>query len=391
MSPFAFVGKLEASKSMLIRLSLVQSYFPYLKVIGESQCDDVRFMRKALSDLFRGFEIDAGSSAAVLRFMALRASRVPGRHRIVGSKRLFERPHDELSRILLQLGVQSEFVDGGLNIESAGWKLHGDTLLVPSERSSQFASAVLLNAWELPFEMFVSLGGKKVSEGYWRMSVQMAQQLGMKLDFWDADFRIPKGQKVTVQEYTSEIDLSSAFAIAAIAAVSGSATLLDFPRESLQPDAYFTTVLSTMGVPLQQAGQSLKVDKALRLNGVAVNLKSCPDLFPVLAALCALAEGDSELFGAPHLVHKESNRLARLAMLIQELGRNVERREDGMRVTGPRLIPNNEPVVFDCDHDHRLAFAAAVFKAAGFPIEIKHGEVVNKSFPEFWRILGWTA
>ena len=376
---------------MLIRLALVQSYFPYLKVHGESECDDVRFMRKALSDLFRGFEIHAGASAAVLRFMALRASRVPGRHRIVGSPRLFERPHDELSRILMQLGVRCEFADGGLNIESAGWKLHGDTLLVPSERSSQFASAVLLNAWDLPFDLFVSLGGKKVSEGYWRMSVQMAQQLGMKLDFWDADFRVPKGQQPTVKEYTSEIDVSSAFALAAVAAVAGQATLVDFPADSLQPDAYFTNVLRAMGVPLQHTGQSLKVEKAAKLNGVAVNLKSCPDLFPVLAALCALAEGESDLFGAPHLVHKESNRLARLASLIEELGRTVVTRDDGIRITGPALQSNGETVVFDCDHDHRLAFAAAVFKAAGFPVVIKNGEVVTKSFPEFWRILGWTA
>lgn len=375
---------------MMIRTALVQSYFPYLKVNGENSCDDVRFMREALADLFRGKEIQAGHSAAVLRFMALRASRVPGRHRLVGSPRLFERPQEELMRILMQLGVQSELTPGGLTIDSAGWKLHGDTLLVPSERSSQFASAVLLNAWDLPFDLFVSLGGKKVSEGYWRMSVQMAQQLGMKIDFWDADFRVPKNQKPTVQDYTCESDLSSTFALAAIAAVSGRATFTDFPLESLQPDSYFTVILKTMGVPLVQSEHSLKVDKAQRLNGVAVNLKSCPDLFPVLAALCSLAEGESELFGAPHLVHKESDRLRKLASLIEELGRKVETREDGLRITGEALKPSHEPVRFDCEQDHRLAFAAAVFKAAGFAIELTNPQVVSKSFPEFWRILGWT-
>lgn len=374
---------------MLIRLALVQSYFPYLKVHGESACDDVRLMRQALADLFQGREIQAGQSGAVFRFMALRASRVPGRHRLVGSRRLFERPQEELTRILMQLGVQSQFSGESLVIESAGWKLHGDTLLVPSDRSSQFASAVLLNAWDLPFELFVSLGGKKVSEGYWRMSVQMAQQLGMKLDFWDSDFRVAKAQKPTAPEYFCEIDMSSAFALAAIAAVSGSATLSDFPRESLQPDSYFAVILKTMGVPLAQSGHTLKVERASKLNGVAVNLKSCPDLFPVLAALCALAEGDSELFGAPHLVHKESDRLHHLARWIEELGRSVEVRPDGLRIHGPALRPGDEPAVLDCENDHRLAFAAAVFRAAGFPIEIRNPEVVSKSFPEFWRILGW--
>src|SRR5438045_19393 len=117
MKPFAFIGKIPASKSMLLRLALVQSYFPYLKVNGQSVCDDVRLMHEALTDLFRGRDIQAGHSAAVLRFMALRASRIPGRHHLVGSKRLFERPQEELTRILMQLGVQSEFSPQSLTIE----------------------------------------------------------------------------------------------------------------------------------------------------------------------------------------------------------------------------------------------------------------------------------
>jgi 5-enolpyruvylshikimate-3-phosphate synthase len=44
--------------------------------------------------------------------------------------------------------------------------------------------------------------------------------------------------------------------------------------------------------------------------------------------------------------------------------------------------------MFDCDGDHRLAFAAAVLRAAGFRLDIRGGEVVTKSFPEFWSLVG---
>jgi len=387
--PLAFVGRLPASKSMMNRALLAQSYFPQLVIQGDSSSEDVRLMKEAVAGLHARQEMNAGSAGTVLRFMALRASRVPGHHKISGEKRLFERPQQELLKILKQLGVEARLGENFLEIDGAGWKLHGDTLLVPSDRSSQFASSVLLNAWDLPFDLYVSLGGRKVSEGYWRMSSRMAQLLGMRIDFWDGDFRVPRGQKVTADEIILEIDMSSAFAVAAVAAVSGRATLSDFPEASLQPDAQFVSVLSSMGVPVSLGAQGLKVEKAARLNGVRVNLSSMPDLFPVLAALCALAHGESDLHSAPQLVFKESNRLQRMAEVIQQLGRRVTVKEDGLVVHGEEPVHATAPFDFDTDQDHRLAFAAAIFKAAGIAVTIRNPEVVNKSFPEFWNILGW--
>ena len=389
MKPLSFVGKLPASKSMLIRWWLVKSYHSTLRIRGESGSEDVTRMRECVERLGSGQELPVGQAASVLRFMAVRASRLPGQHVLRGSKRLFERPHDELGKVLKQLGVESEFGDDFLRLESAGWKLHGDTLLVPSHRSSQYLSAVLLNAWDLPFELFVSPTGQRVSEGYWRMSVQMAQQAGMKIDFWDSDFRVPRGQRPAAEEVTAEIDLSSAFALAAVAAVSGRATFLDFPENSLQPDFQFVNILDKMGVPIRRERGTLSVDKAPRLNGVMVNLRSSPDMFPVLAALCALCEGESELFGAPHLVHKESDRLGRMVEWIQTLGREVEVKDDGLKIRAGRSLARDVALRCDCDHDHRLAFAAAVWLAAGLNIEIADRNVVNKSFPDFWGALGW--
>lgn len=374
---------------MMNRALLAQSFNPYLKIDGDSECDDVQKMEAAVKALHQGEEINAGAAGTVLRFMALRASRQPGRHVLRGEKRLFQRPQQELVKILGQLSVQAQLKEDSLIIEGSGWKLQGDTLLVPAERSSQFATAVLLSAWELPFDLFVSRGQSKVSEGYWRMSVEMARSLGMHIDFWDGDFRVPKGQNIRATEIPMEIDMSSAFALSAVAAVSGRATLLDFPEKSLQPDAAFVQILSRMGIPIRPDGGKLIVEKAAKLNGIAVNLKSTPDLFPVLAALCALAYGESDLFGAPHLIHKESDRLGKMVEWLKQAGREVLVKEDGVVIRGEEPATPKGVLHFDCEQDHRLAFAAAVFMAAGFEVEIENRHVVDKSFPEFWNILGW--
>lgn len=389
VKPLAFVGQVPASKSILNRLLLIRSYFPELKITGESNADDVHHMREAINSFNKGEDIFVGAGGTTFRFMALRVSRKPGTYRLCGEERLFKRPQDELVKILMQLGVKADLKDDSMIIESNGWKLHGDTLLVPFARSSQFASSVLLNAWDLPFDLFVSLGGQKPSEGYWRMSQRMAIDLGMKIDFWDGDFRIPKGQKMVGTWYVAEPDLSSAFSLAAVAAVCGTASITDFPAQSLQPDGEFVRILASMGVPIVLSGTTLKIDKAPKLNGVAVNLKNCPDLFPVLSALCALADGDSHLYGASQLAYKESNRIQVMTEIIKRFGRKVEVLEDGIKITGKVHTPPGANLKIDTDKDHRVAFAGAVLRSAGYHVDIRNPEVVNKSFPEFWEILGW--
>ena len=391
-SSFAYLGRLPASKSILNRLLVIQSFASDLTIKGESACDDVRVMREALAALAGSQpQIPVGHAGTVLRFMAFRAARVPGRHRLVGHPRLFSRPQAELVQVLGQLGVEANLGADFLEIEGEGWRPRGDTLLIPNGRSSQFVSGVLLNSWNLPFDLYGSPVGAGVSPGYGRMTAKLCVAAGLKIDFWDSDFRVRGGQTPAGQslpfEISAELDASSAFAIAAVAAVSGQAVLLDFPANGLQPDVAFVDILEKMGARIHREGTVLKIESTPLLSGVAVNLKNTPDLFPVLAVLAALAEGESHLYGAPHLVHKESDRLGQIYRLLLQLGREGEIKGDGLIIRGPRLRPPGPGLVFDCDHDHRLAFAAAVLKAAGFAIEILHPEVVEKSFPEFWQII----
>ena len=361
-----------------------------MNILGDSDCDDVRLMKSGLVQLSEGQPIEAGAAGTVFRFLALRASRVTGKHRINGTPRLMERPQEELLKIFSQMGVTATQDKQGMDIETRGWTPQGDTLLVPSQRSSQFLTSVLFNSWDLPFDLYVSAGGKKVSEGYFQMSLRLAEKLGLKIEFWDGDFRIRRGQKPLAGDYRAEMDMGSAFALCAVAAVNGKVTLTDFPQHSLQPDAIFVDILEKMGAPIARMGDHMRVEKANRLNGVIFEIDRAPDLFPVLAALAALAEGPSQLFGGPQLVHKESNRLEQMGNLLRQLGREVQVLPDGMKILGDTPAkPTGQKIVFDCDEDHRLAFATAVLIAAGFDIEVRNPQVVKKSFPEFWSILGW--
>jgi len=413
---FQFSGSLPASKSILNRLLILNALEPRLRLIGESDSEDVRAMRTAL-EAFESWRkvappkprlrLDAGAAGTTFRFLAFFLSRIPGQFELVGTRRLFERPQHALISVLAQLGVEAEVKDSQcLLIESAGWQKPSGPVSVDLSHSSQFLSGLVLSAWDLPFDLEIQMesaaragqNSGPLSEGYWLMTKALVERLGMRFRAVDAHrFQIMAGAQITPAEVVAECDVSSAFAIAALAAIAGRAQLIGVTRSSLQPDIAFVEILKKMGVSVRLDETQLNVEKPemSQLRPIEVHLGSSPDLFPVLAALCAFASGESKLFGAKQLKFKESNRIRKMAELLRLVGCESVEREDGLTIRPAQRAkqkPSHPSAAsvswpqFDPDQDHRMAMAAAVLTAGGYQIEILHREVVNKSFPQFWSI-----
>ncbi|MCB0357032.1 MAG: hypothetical protein KDD40_08500, partial [Bdellovibrionales bacterium] len=260
MKELNFVGCLPASKSIFNRMLIVQSFFPELVLTGDSHCEDVKLMQKAIAHIGWEEPYDCGHAGTVLRFLSFRLSREEGEHLLTGSPRLFQRPQDELVVSLRQLGCQVELTDKHLKIKSSGWHLMGDSLHISCKRSSQFVSGALLSAWKFAKPLHLSPGRKIISPDYWQMTLALMKQIGMKIEKWDTDYIVQPSHTLTTTTFKVEQDLSSAFALAAIAAVRGKAMFQDFPTSSLQPDAIFPRVLSDMGVNVEFNKQTLKVE-----------------------------------------------------------------------------------------------------------------------------------
>lgn len=385
---FEYRGRIPGSKSLFNRLLILQSFSPAIKILGESQADDVLKMRAALRQLANGEPADCGAAGTTLRFVAFRASRMKGTHHLTGSLRLLERPQNEIARALGQLGCDVSFGPQRITIRSDGWRWPEAGITIEQSISSQFASALILSAWDLPTALRLNLSGLSVSAGYLQMTLDLVRDAGMQWRRVDANvIEIPAGATIQSREFKVESDLSSAFAVAALAAVKGRAVLVDWPERSLQPDSVFPSVLEKMGVRISIAKNELTIERAGQpLKPIEFDLRHCPDLFPVLAVLCALADGRSRLVGAPHLIHKESDRVAKIAELIRLMGRDVNPIAGGLEIDGRTGSPSATTFAYDPDHDHRLAMAAAVARAASFSVRIERPDVVNKSFPEFWEI-----
>ena len=373
---------------MLNRCLILKSQAPSLNISGISQCDDVVKMREGIKSLAAGKEMDCGAAGTTFRFLTMRASKEPGQWLLKGSERLLNRPHETLLSLLTQLGVEAKISEQGLYINSSGWSWRADVpLQVDCSKSTQFASALLLSAWELKQPLQMHLLNPDLSQGYLNMTIDLVKKAGMELVEEGDVIKIPANQKISASQLEAEADLSSAFAVAAVGVVTSGVKILNFPQHSLQPDKVFVEILKAMNVPVSLKGSLLTVSKAEKLEPISWDLADSPDLFPVLSVLCSLAQGRSHLYGAPHLVYKESDRVGKSAELINKLGRTVELRDDGLIIQGSAEKPITS-FSFDTDHDHRLAFAAAVAKAYGASVDIQNKDVVNKSFPEFWQVIG---
>jgi 3-phosphoshikimate 1-carboxyvinyltransferase len=382
MTKLNFKGNIPASKSVLNRALIVQSYFPELKLSGDSRCDDVLHMKKSLHLLspYQSMVLDAGEGGTTFRFLAMRASRTSGAHQVQAHARLLRRPQKEIINILSHFGVRGEMTSAGIHLFSKGWVRPEKEFAVDCSRSSQYASALLLNAWSLPFELIFSLSKEKVSEAY----------MGMNIDRNGDQIRIPANQKINVSEYSVEPDMSSLFTIAAAGALSGQAEILNFPPKTAQPDQVFIQIFERMQISFSKTPASLKVQETSSYQGLQCNLHQSPDLFPVLAVLCAFAKGESKLFGAPQLAHKESNRIEQISKLFKQLGIQHESLPDGMIIQGGGLPKSTAALSFDPDQDHRMVMAATLLnlKWQNPNFKILHPEVVNKSLPEFFEMLG---
>jgi 3-phosphoshikimate 1-carboxyvinyltransferase len=177
-----------------------------------------------------------------------------------------------------------------------------------------------------------------------------------------------------------EGDWSSAAYVLAAGALTGSVTLRGLNQASSQADRAIIEILSRMGADVSTNGGTIKISKSL-LRGISTDLSDCPDLFPVVSALCAAAKGESTLTGLGRLRFKESNRVAAMAEGLTRMGIKMKCNSDFARITGG--TPKGAEV--DPWRDHRIAMSLAVLAlVAEGETKISDAWCVSKSYPGFW-------
>ena len=169
----------------------------------------------------------------------------------------------------------------------------------------------------------------------------------------------------------------------AAGALAGKVSVENLHPDSRQADAAIVEILEEMGAEAQFRGQGVTVECA-GLRGIDWDLTDSPDLFPVVAALCSAAKGESRLRGIKRLRLKESDRIASMVEGLSRMSVKTESSDETMTIHGGAP----EGAVIDPHDDHRIAMAFGVLGlAARGETAIKDAGCVSKSYPGFWEDL----
>ena len=115
------------------------------------------------------------------------------------------------------------------------------------------------------------------------------------------------------------------------------------------------------------------------------DVPSMIDELPLIALLCAFADGETHISGAKELRVKESDRIASTAKMINDLGGDCTPMEDGFIIRGKKKLRGGN---IDSFLDHRIAMSGAVgLLASEQGGNIFREECCAISFPDFFKKL----
>lgn len=390
---FSFKGEISSSKSLFNRALIAQSFSEHIQIHGLTQSDDVLFLQKALK-AFKFGEKDffCGDGGTTFRFLALRVSRTVGEYKLTGSTQLFSRPIKELLQFFDQVSVEYKLEKNSLLIKSKGWQIPTSVFCTGIE-SSQFLSGIVLSSWDLKKELKIILPRKIPSIGYLKMTLDLMRECGAQVQWTEGSLISDPFILVAPQQKPQNVilqieqDMSSLFTLAACAIMGGEVEIKNIPLQSLQPDYIFFEYFQKMKILFKLENKTFFIRMQNNYKGIEADLTGAPDLFPVLAVLAARAQGISTFTGLQNLKHKESDRYENTIVLLEKLGRRFDKLENGLMIHG-KTEEFSTIGDFDPRGDHRMAMAAQVANLGGAQLSIKNKSVTQKSFPEFWSILG---
>ncbi len=326
--------------------------------------------------------IDCGLAGTVMRFVPPIAALGHGKTEFDGDPRARERPMHTTIQSLRDLGVTiDDDGRGSLPFAVHGHgSIQGGPLTIDASTSSQFVSALLLVAPAFVDGLDLHhVGGTLPSLPHVEMTITELRRRGVEVEAAQGNWRVRPGP-IAALDLQIEPDLSNAGAfVAAALATGGEVRIRDWPTTTDQAGDAWRDLTVAFGGSVTRDGNDLIFSGPESVSAVDLDLHEVGELTPVVAALAALADGNSTLRGIAHLRGHETDRLAALASQINALGGQVDEVHDGLDIH-PRALSGGRFATFD---DHRMAHAGAILGLKTSGVVIENIGTTAKTYPQF--------
>lgn len=281
-----------------------------------------------------------------------------------GSERLLARGIKEYEKLFENSDVKINSDEKSIEVNG---KLTSGNYEISGEVSSQYTTGMLFALSGLSGKSTLKITGNAESRAYVDMTIKVLKDFGADIAEPEKNyFEINGKGRFSPGEFTVEGDWSNAAFLIALSRLLGTISVSGLNENSVQGDRFSSVAFDALD------GEYAEID-----------LKDCPDLAPILFAYAAYKNG-GRFTNTRRLRVKESDRANVMAEELKKFGANVKVYENSVEIEKTQLKP---PIVPLCGHnDHRIVMALSVL-AAVFGAEIDGAEAINKSYPDFFRVI----
>ena len=282
----------------------------------------------------------------------------------LGSERLLARGIKEYEKLFENSDVKIKSDEKSIEVNGT---LSAGNYEISGEVSSQYTTGMLFALSVLDGKSTLKITGNAESRAYVDMTIKVLKDFGADIAEPEKNFFEINGKgRLSPGEFTVEGDWSNAAFLIALSRLVGTISVSGLNENSVQGDRFLSVAFDALD------GENAEID-----------LKDCPDLAPILFAYAAYKNG-GRFTNTRRLRVKESDRANVMAEELKKFGANVKVYENSVEIERTQLKP---PIVPLCGHnDHRIVMALSVL-AVVFGAEIDGAEAVNKSYPDFFRVI----
>ncbi len=282
----------------------------------------------------------------------------------LGSERLLARGIKEYEKLFensdIKINSDKKSIEVNGTLSAGNYEISGEV-------SSQYTTGMLFALSVLDGKSTLKITGNAESRAYVDMTIKVLKDFGADIAEPEKNFFEINGKgRLSPGEFTVEGDWSNAAFLIALSRLLGTISVSGLNENSVQGDRFSSVAFDALD------GENAEID-----------LKDCPDLAPILFSYAAYKNG-GKFINTRRLRVKESDRANVMAEELKKFGANVKVYENSVEIEKTQLKP---PIVPLCGHnDHRIVMALSVL-AAVFGAEIDGAEAVNKSYPDFFRVI----
>ncbi|MEM3422083.1 MAG: hypothetical protein QW315_07515 [Candidatus Hadarchaeum sp.] len=152
-----------------------------------------------------------------------------------------------------------------------------------------------------------------------------------------------------------EISGTAPFLVAAC--LTNSSIKINYIGQMTNRDREFLQYLKSFGIEPQISRKCLSLDGKHRLRATRLNLRSTPELLPLIAVIACVARGKTLIYDAASARTMKSDRISAIANELRRMRAKVLERNDGLIIQGPVTLRGCE---VDGHNDYAITAALVV-------------------------------